>query len=58
MSSDLDHVKFPMTQITQRTYYFKSIIIDALGSVGVPESKTTFVEKLSYQFSKERVMDQ
>ncbi|KAK3169209.1 hypothetical protein OEA41_008592 [Lepraria neglecta] len=56
--SYLDNVKYPMSQVRQRMYYYKFIVIAALESIGVPAAKVTFVEESSYQFSREWIMDQ
>ena len=47
-----------MSQVRQRMYYYKFIVIGALGSIGIPASKVSFVEESSYQFSREWIFDQ
>ena len=47
-----------MSQVRQRMYYYKFIVIGALGSIGIPASKVSFVEESSYHFSREWIFDQ
>jgi len=57
MHAFLDNLKAPLDLVTQRTKYYKHVLVAVFDSIGVPTSNLKFVEGSSYQVTKEYSLD-
>lgn len=57
MHAFLDNLKAPLDLVTQRTKYYKNVLVAVFNSIGVPTSNLKFVEGSSYQLTKDYSLD-